>query len=91
MDGTGTVAGAVFVGPGDTGVLDRSDIGDAERLRQFLSHKSGVIRCFFDADPLFSLKCGFISKWAWVSLQNICILYWFKHLSEQNCSCEAPS
>lgn len=47
--------------------------GDAERLRQFFSHSSGVIKL----PPLASLciKCGFISRWACVSLMKICILY----------------
>lgn len=75
----------VFSGFGDA---DLSEVGDAERLLQFLSHNSGVMRLEED-DAL--TKCGLRSRCACVSRQKMCILYWFKHLSEQNCSCVAPS
>lgn len=95
---------------GDTD-FERSEPGDVDRLLQFFSHNSGVMRppkkkknliriyksneCNSANLPSFALplsfKWGFMSRWACVSLQNICILYWFKHLSEQNCNCDAPS
>lgn len=78
-----------IVNVGDDEFFDWSEFGEADRLRQFFSHKSGVIK--FVLELLFSRRCGFISRCAWVSLQNICILYWLRHLSEQNCSCDAPS
>lgn len=69
--------------------LDRSS-GDIERLRQFFIHSSGVIRSSSVDRPL-PFRSGFKSNWAWISLQNTCILYWFRHFSEQNCSWVAPS
>lgn len=63
------------------GVPDPSDVGDIDLLLQFLSHSSGVMR--FDDDAAFT-KCGLRSRWACVSRQKMCILYWFRHLSEQN-------
>lgn len=92
-----TLATGVWMGVSDLGRFgeverdfDSSDIGDTDRLRQFFNHSSGVISGSLDVLP-FSFRYGFISKCAWVSLQKICILYWFKHLSEQNWSCDAPS
>lgn len=76
-------------GPGDT---ESVEAGEAERLLQFRSHRSGVISpASLPASMAWSRRCGCMSRCAWVSWQKICILYWLRHFSEQNCSWEAPS
>lgn len=75
----------IFSGFGEP---DRSELGDADLLLQFLSQSSGVMR--LDDEDAFT-KCGLRSRCACVSRQKMCILYWLRHLSEQNCSCVAPS
>lgn len=56
---------------------------------QFFNQRSGVISpAVVESSPI---RWGCISKCARVSRQKICILYWFRHLSEQNCNCDAPS
>lgn len=71
-----------------SGDLDFSEFGEPERLLQFFIHSSGVMR--LDPEEA-AMRCGLRSKWACVSRQKMCILYWFRHLSEQNWSCVAPS
>lgn len=52
---------------------------------QFLNHKSGVMRAPEGAGSFrVPWRWGCNSKWALVSRQKICILYWLRHLSEQN-------
>lgn len=68
----------IFSGLGDP---DFSDVGDVDRLLQFFNHRSGVIR--LEVDEAFT-RCGLRSRCACVSRQNMCILYWLRHLSEQN-------
>lgn len=70
------------------GEPERSELGEADLLLQFLSQSSGVMRLEDDAALT---KCGLRSRCACVSRQKMCILYWLRHLSEQNCSCVAPS
>lgn len=54
----GTGGGEGGMDGGKSGVddrLDRSDFGEMERLLQFFSHKSGVIKLFEEPSP-FSFK-----------------------------------
>lgn len=53
--------GSWSTGLGDTDRLLCCCSGDADRLRQFLSHSSGVIKLPPLPSPL-SIKCGFISR-----------------------------
>lgn len=55
-----------------SGEPDRSDVGDADLLLQFLSQSSGVMR--LEVEEAFT-RCGLRSRCACVSRQNICILY----------------
>lgn len=88
IDSGSCSSGGRFGGLSKTGDLDRSDFGEEDLLLQFLSQRSGVMR--LEEDEAFT-RCGLRSRCACVSRQNMCILYWLRHLSEQNCSCVAPS
>ena len=77
-------AGFVLAAEGGGGDRERSDTGDS--ALQSRSHSSGVMRA--PAEPLPPLpgpscRWGCICRWAWVSLQKMFILYWFRHLSLQ--------
>lgn len=60
-----------------------------------LSQRSGVMRICWSDEPSVSDFVSVVGeiccKCSCVSLQNIFILYWFKHFELQNCSCVSPS
>lgn len=92
--GIGAVCGVVGASSPSTGATIVA--GDFDLA--VVSHRSGVISVpsssslapppppLVDSSPFTMRCCGWQSRCSRVSRQNICILYWFRHLSEQNCS-----
>lgn len=83
-------------GCGCRGDIDEACLFGEPSSLQSRNHRSGVIRAVSLITPLAlgcpaGCGCGCNSKCARVSRQKICILYWLRHLSPQNCKCRAPS